>query len=455
MLRSSIVAASIYIAASISALAAENPADGYAIIATELYQSLPKNATVAIQPLSEEETKIPASILRSVEVGLTSALQRGSDFEVKLIARDRLQTIWKEAREFSNKKFEDMVAEAGAEVLLIGEVRPNADGVEISYRAFRVKGSGTGNVIASSKPRVMAMDWKKELGVQPTQINDTMKEMAEAMKRLAASGGLVSDPKTPAEFYHNARILAQRGEVDLAISSYEQVLKFPIRYADPMDDLITLATRIYGTDGGKVYLEKKIKPFVSEELYLFAKQKFYQYPLLRIGELLNAGSVDFPPLLASFITIAKPLLNNTTFGVRSAVFNAHKSLSASYRDGSFFSFYLDQIRGDTAIRPAIVPLEQMVSSNIILSSFQMPVHISYNFNRQNNKLMDADITIFDAADRKKDILICQHDASFVRTCLDIKSRVVRATSDYGSHESGSGKGNSDWKRWLGKFGQVG
>ena len=107
--------------------------------------------------------------MRSIEVGLTSALQRTSGFEIKLVARDRLQAIWKEAREFQKKKFEDMVAEAGANVLLIGEVRPNNDGVEISYRAFRVKGTGTGTVLASSKPRVLAMDWKRELGAEPTK----------------------------------------------------------------------------------------------------------------------------------------------------------------------------------------------------------------------------------------------------------------------------------------------
>jgi hypothetical protein len=170
------------------AVAAESPPDAYAAIASELFQSMSKNETVALQPLTEEETKIPAAILRSVEVGLTSALQRASDFEIKLIARDRLQAIWKEAREFQKKKFEDMVAEAGADVLLIGELRANADGVEISYRAFRVKGAGTATVLASSKPRVMAMDWKKEVGVEPLKITDAMKEMAEAMKRLGASG---------------------------------------------------------------------------------------------------------------------------------------------------------------------------------------------------------------------------------------------------------------------------
>ena len=38
--------------------------------------------------------------------------------------------------------------------------------------------------------------------------------MAEGLKALAQTGGLVSNPSNPAEYYHNARVLIQRGEVD-------------------------------------------------------------------------------------------------------------------------------------------------------------------------------------------------------------------------------------------------
>jgi hypothetical protein len=243
-----------------------------------------------------------------------------------------------------------MVAEAGAEVLLIGEVRPNADGIEISYRAFRVKGTGTGNVVASSKPRVMAMDWKKELGATPIQIADTMKEMAEAMKRLAASGGLVADPKTPAEFYHNARILAQRGEVDLALGAYEKLADFPISFADPIQDVLTLAIRVYGKEGARSYFSKKYSSKLSPDVLIFASQLLSDTPSATIEKLILAKQPVFIPAVVSFIVSSNVSSSNFSdisfYGNRRAVFNGIELLKKSYDSGEFFQFYIDQLRAE-------------------------------------------------------------------------------------------------------------
>ena len=429
MLKSALIAAPMCIVASLSAYAAENPEAFYVAMATELFQSLPKNSTVAIQPLSEDETKIPSSILRSIEVGLTSALQRGSDFEVKLIARDRLQTIWKEAREFSNKKFEDMVAEAGAEVLLIGEVRPNADGIEISYRAFRVKGSGTGNVIASSKPRVMAMDWKKELGAAPTQIADTMKEMAEAMKRLAASGGLVAEPKTPADFYHNARILSQRGETDLAMEAYNTLIKDGrLIFVDPILDAINIARKLYGADSVAVYVEKKIKPFVSPDLAMFAAQIGSEKPLIAIEQGINNGQLTYPPLLAAFVasTNAAAKFSSSTgvmgtpYGIRMAVYKAAEVVTSSYREGVFQSFYFDPIRAEQVAKSVMSVLELDSPQNRFYYRHG-GVEMQYSFKK---KLVGYQVdpspsfTINDnSLDPKAELSICYIDISRLKRCI--------------------------------------
>jgi hypothetical protein len=400
MLKSAFLIAPICIVASMSALAAESPEASYAAMASELFQSLPKNSTVAIQPLSEEETKIPASILRSIEVGLTSALQRGSDFEVKLIARDRLQTIWKEAREFSNKKFEDMVAEAGAEMLLIGEVRPNADGVEISYRAFRVKGAGTGNVIASSKPRVMAMDWKKQLGATPTQLADTMKDMAEAMKRLAASGGLVADPKTPADFYHNARILAQRGEVDLALSSYEKLFSSSFKFVDPLLDLLSLANRQYGTDGVRVYVANKLKPVLSEELALIARVVTDDKFDIKVFESIRDSKQIFPPLLVEWTKRIQPF--NEPMSIQRAYYAAIEELVKSYKSGELQKYYLDPMRGAVAGENA-VQIEKNYSNPQMKKQRNFPVQA---YLRGKREVTPDFPTILDRVDAAFPVIVC-------------------------------------------------
>ncbi len=408
------------------AKAAEQPSDAYAAIASELFQSLKKDETVAIQPLSEEETKVPMAILRSIESGLTSALQRASGFEIKLIARDRLQVIWKEAREFQKRKFEDMVAEAGADVLLIGEVRPNADGVEISYRAFRIKGGGTGTVIASSKPRVMAMDWKKELGVQPTQISDAMKEMAEAMKRLAASGGLVAEPKSPADYYHNARTLAQRGEADLAMVSYEQLFKFPITYADPVEDLMSLATRAYGRDGARLYLDKKLKPVMSKELYLFASQLAADELLLEVETVINGKENAFPPLAAAFLIAAKPSFGDVNippshYDTRTALIRANNVVRESYEKGKFQTFYLDQLRGEKAAKESLSWIGPIAARNEF--SFDSAAHIYYDFFKNTGKI---EAIFVDYVDLSKSVGICYLDLARRKFCSELtKPRSIR------------------------------
>jgi hypothetical protein len=396
------------------AIAADTPPEVYSAIASELFESMPKNETVAMQPLSEEETKIPASMLRSIEVGLTSALQRASGFEIELIARDRLQAIWKEAREFQNKKFEDMVAEAGANVLLIGEIRPTSDGVEISYRAFRIKGAGTGTVVASSKPRVLAMDWEKELGVQPTEMSNAMKEMADALKRLAASGGLVAEPKAPADFYHNARILAQRGESDLAMRSYEELLKFPVLLADPVLDLASLATKLYGRDGAQIYIEKKLKPLAQEQYYLLALQVTSNEPLIELELAIEKGSVEYGPLLAAFVIACKKDPSSYSFGRNRARFKAIDLIEAQAGSGAFLASYFDPIRAEQALAAVRSYPHLRFRNNMLIPLF------FYTFNPTGQVEGVRRFRLKDAVDAEKSVELCVVNDKATIVCNDVR-----------------------------------
>jgi hypothetical protein len=62
---------------------------------------------------------------------------------------------------------------------------------------------------------------------------------------------VVGKPTTLAQKYHNARMLSQRGEVDLALKAYEEVLQEKIIFADPIQDMVTLSKRLYGREGAK------------------------------------------------------------------------------------------------------------------------------------------------------------------------------------------------------------
>lgn len=93
-------------------------------------------------------------------------------------------------------------------------------------------------------------------------VNSLNKQMAQVLSEIfnvGQTGGLVSDPNTYAEFYHNARLLQQRGAIDLAMQAYEQALFKGYLFVDPLLDLLDLANARYGEDGAKIYFEDKIK----------------------------------------------------------------------------------------------------------------------------------------------------------------------------------------------------
>ena len=91
----------------------------------------------------------------------------------------------------------------------------------------------------------LEMDWKTETGFSPEQSAKVVQDMSKALQILMSSGGLVADLKAPADFYHNARIFAQRGELDRPIASYKKLFKFKVILADAVKDLVALASALY------------------------------------------------------------------------------------------------------------------------------------------------------------------------------------------------------------------
>ena len=259
---------------------------------------------------------------------------------------------------------------------------------------------------------------------------DVLKDMAEAMKRLAASGGLVSNPKTPADLYHNARILAQRGEVDLALASYEQLFKFPILYADPVEDMMTLATRTYGKDGASTYLNKKLKLIMSNDLFLFASQLLSDKPLQDIEASINAGSLSYPPTLAAFIVSAAPSFEKASFfGTRKAVVKSIELVKSASNSGSFLEFYIDQIRGEQRAKSALSQLNHIAAVN--WEFYTHDILFSYAFQKKSgspNVKLEGSFSIYDYVDLTKTVELCFISYTDLLGCLDLRSYSSAANS---------------------------
>src|SRR5690606_924220 len=80
-----------------------------------------------------------------------------------------------------------------------------------------------------------------------------------------------AEPTTPAELYHNARLLAQRGESDRAIEVYRELFRFPLPYADPVIDLVTLLKAKYGSGGAGAALDEVLPPESDPRIRSFAR----------------------------------------------------------------------------------------------------------------------------------------------------------------------------------------
>ena len=74
-----------------------------------------------------------------------------------------------------------------------------------------------------------------------------MAQVLAEIEKASQAGGVIQAPKTYVDYYHNARILQQRGEIDLALKNYLEVLRNSVLpFVDPVDDMFELAEAVYG-----------------------------------------------------------------------------------------------------------------------------------------------------------------------------------------------------------------
>ena len=175
----------------------------------------------------------------------------------------------------------------------------------------------------------------------------SLDDAAKELKRLDSSGGLVARPKTPAEFYHNARLHAQRGEVDSALEMYQEFFTFHLQYADPVEDVVALLRGRYGAAG----LTDTITNLLSGKL----PADLLGYALL-IADTDGARQVDaafrdyanqpnpYPPAILSLIPILKSGIIGGTLS-HTELANRFKDYARTLqRSGQLTTYYLDQLR---------------------------------------------------------------------------------------------------------------
>ncbi len=208
------------------------------------------------------------------------------------------------------------------------------------------------------------------------QTQQSIDQMAEGLRQLANTGGLVADAKTPAELYHNARILAQRGETDRAIEAYRQLFAFPIPYADPVMDLVTLLKAKYGNSGAATAVGQVLPPEADPRIVSFAR-------LLAGGESAIDASArleaEADPYLPELWATAEGLMtlpyDQFAFGLRKRALTYMNRVQVALGDGSMAAFYLDQIRVEAVRQQLGGYLRQFPAG--VMEAYDRPVEVDW------------------------------------------------------------------------------
>ncbi len=72
-----------------------------------------------------------------------------------------------------------------------------------------------------------------ELRQGQDRILDGLADLSESFSALAGAGGILPDPSTPEQFYHNARLFELKGDFGNARRAYLEYLRFGLDFVDP------------------------------------------------------------------------------------------------------------------------------------------------------------------------------------------------------------------------------
>ena len=349
----SILLSSFLICSMPFTVAADQVTDVVNDVAEKLVSQLPMDKKLALKSLSPDETGLPEDFLRKLTSDLEAALLTASDFEINLANRATMEDVWQEAVEFNNADFDELFKSANADVMLMISPRAISTGVEIAITAYSLTGDSVGKTLASSGSVLLPIDLQANLGVDVNDLNQQMSQVLAEIEKVGQTGGLISNPNTYAEFYHNARLQQQRGEIDLALSNYENAIGEGFFFLDPVEDLVDLLVARYGENAEK-YLEKQLQPKMANELFQYAKW-LINPSANSLGFEDFVGNVKvFPPLVAlwldqNLVTLVETLRNadvdgDTNYETLFAFLEGARLVVNEFDKGSLQDYYIDKFR---------------------------------------------------------------------------------------------------------------
>ena len=343
-------------------VAADKVTDVVNDVAAKLVHQLPMDKNIALKSLSPDETGLPEDFLRKLTSDLEAALLTASDFEINLENRLSTEEVWQEAVEFNNANFDELFKSANADVMLMISPRAISTGVEIAITAYALTGSNIGQTLASSGSVLLPIDLTASLGVDVNDLNKQMAQVLAEIEKVGQTGGLITNPTTYAEFYHNARLLQQRGEVDLALNNYQSAILVNLNFVDPILDFADLLKRKYGENGAAKYFEKKIEGKISPELYSIAKMRLGIKDKEKSLKDVFKESQKFSPIAVEWIKLngrdfeRNSLVNNNSLNYEATYYllGIIRAAIGEYETGKYQKYFIDNFRAENEISIALI-----------------------------------------------------------------------------------------------------
>ena len=111
---------------------------------------------IAVLPFSKDETGLPPWVTDDLNNRLLSALTRQGSRFYRFVARDALKSIIKdidatgELDPGSDERVKDLLRNARVDILIVGKIRTDGDGIVLSYKAVSIE---DGTLFAATGPR--------------------------------------------------------------------------------------------------------------------------------------------------------------------------------------------------------------------------------------------------------------------------------------------------------------
>jgi hypothetical protein len=217
-----------------------------------------------------------------------------TDFQINLQLQNKLERLWQNSIEFNNSDFEELYQESNFDLLILVELSPQAEALEITLRVLNLSNDQFGRVAFTGGRASVPLDWNS---VNVATINlEEIQNIRSDLEALSRSINIITNPSNFVEHLHNARIHLANQDLSLAIQSYQDAIILNEKYADVIDEFFQTLVVRFGVQGAQLYLDRQLYPNVSQNVQLYLNLAYQQYTLSELKDILENVAPSYPPL---------------------------------------------------------------------------------------------------------------------------------------------------------------